>query len=259
MPSSRYQFRHSINHLGPLQDVLDPITTIDLAQVDVTAGQRAMDIGAGAGSVAYRLCDLVGPTGAVTAVDIDTSLLRPAGVLGVRQVDLRTQSLPADPGTMDVVTARCVLEHLPNRHALLNEMITVLRPGGHLVLGSIVYAPVVAHAPHSGDRELIVRVVHAILDTLANHGVDLHWGDQTAAVLLGNGFEHVRTRWVAETWTGGSAGCHLYSDEAHHLHHKLLREGLSHSDLDRFFDLMADPTVQIRGYQFVSTTARKPR
>lgn len=259
MPISRYQFRHSIDHLGPLQDVLDPITTIDLAHVDVTAGQRAMDIGAGAGSIAYRLCDLVGPTGAVTAVDIDTSLLRPAGVLDVRQVDLRTQSLPAKPGTVDLVTARCVLEHLPNRHALLNEMITVLRPGGHLVLGSIVYAPVVAYAPLSSDRELVIRVVHAILDALANHGVDLHWGDKTPAVLLGNGFEQVRARWVAETWTGGSAGCQLYRDEAHRLRHKLLREGLSHTDLDRFVELMADPTVRVRGYQFVSTTARKPR
>ncbi|WP_416901287.1 methyltransferase domain-containing protein [Micromonospora echinospora] len=254
----RYQFRNHLDQLGPLQETLDPITHTELADLDITAGQTALDVGAGAGSIARHLRDLVGPTGKVTAVDIDTRWLDPGGVLEVHQRDLRTQPLPAGSGSIDVAAARCVLEHLPNRHALLNQMITALRPGGWLVLGEIVYAPVVAHAPRSADTDLIIHVVHAILDVLSAHGVDLHWGDKIPGILLGNGFEQVRTRWVAETWTGGSPGCRLFADNAHQLHHKLLREGLSHQDLDRFAELMTDPAVLVRGYQFASITARKP-
>ncbi|SCL17929.1 methyltransferase domain-containing protein [Micromonospora inyonensis] len=256
--SSRYQFRNHIDHLHPLQEILDPITVDELACLEIAAGQAALEVGAGAGSIARRLCDLVGPTGKVMAVDIDTRLLDPTGVLDVYQRDLRAEPLPVTPGSIDVATARCVLEHLPNRHALLNQMITALRPGGWLVLGEIVYAPVAAHAPRSADTDLIIHVAHAILDVLSAHGVDLHWGDKTPGILLGNGFEQTRTRWIAETWTGGSPGCRLLADNAHQLHHKLLREGLSHQDLDRFAELMTDPAVLVRGYQFASTTARKP-
>ncbi|MCX4387335.1 methyltransferase domain-containing protein [Micromonospora peucetia] len=256
--AQRYQFRNSPTQLHPLQEVLDPITLDELARLGITAGQSALDVGAGAGSIARHLCELVGPTGKVIAVDLDTTLLAPTGILDVYQRDLRTQPLPAEPGTVDVITARCVLEHLPNRHFVLNQMITALRPGGHLVLGEIVYAPVSVHAPTSDDNELIARVVHGVLDVLAARSVDLHWGDKTASVLLANDFDRVRTRWVAETWAGGSPGCRLYADNATQLRDKLLTEGLTHTELDRFAELMADPAVLVRGYQFASTTARKP-
>ncbi|SCG59612.1 class I SAM-dependent methyltransferase [Micromonospora halophytica] len=255
----RYQFRNSPTQLHPLQQVLDPITLDELTRLDITAGQTALDVGAGAGSIARRLCELVGPTGKVIAVDLDTTLLDPTGVLDIYQRDLRTQALPVERGTVDLATARCVLEHLPNRHAVLNQMITALRPGGHLVLGEIVYAPVSVHTPGSSDGDLIARVVHGVLDVLSARGVDLHWGDKTPSVLLGNGFEDVQTRWIAETWAGGSAGCRLYADNARQLRDKLLEEDLSEADLDRFAELMTDPAVLVRGYQFASTTARKPR
>jgi SAM-dependent methyltransferase len=257
-PTQRYQFRNSPHQLHPLQEMLDPVTLDDLTRLGVTAGHTALDVGAGAGSIAQHLCELVGRTGKVIAVDIDTSMLNPTGVLDVYQRDLRTQPLPVEPGTIDIATARCVLEHLPNRHLLLHQMINALRPGGHLVLGEIVYAPVSVHAPADSDNELITRVVHTILDVLAGRGVDLHWGDKVPSVLLANGFEQVRTRWAAETWAGGSAGCRLYADNATQLRDRLLAEDLSHDELDRFAELMADPAVLVRGYQFASTTARKP-
>ncbi|MBC8991531.1 class I SAM-dependent methyltransferase [Micromonospora chalcea] len=255
----RYQFRNSLPQLGHLQEVLDPITLHELTRLGITPGQTALDVGAGAGSIAGHLCELVGRAGKVIAVDIDTSLLNPTGVLDVYQRDLRTQPLPVEPGTVDVAAARCVLEHLPNRHLLLNQMITALRPGGHLLLGEIVYAPVSAYGLTDSDSELIARVVHTILDVFAARGLDLHWGDKVPSVLLANGFQEVRTRWVAETWTGGSAGCRLYADNATQLRDRLLADGLSHAELDRFAELMADPAVLVRGYQFASTTARKPR
>ncbi|WFE51202.1 methyltransferase domain-containing protein [Micromonospora sp. WMMD1155] len=258
-PTQRYQFRNSPHQLHPLQEMLDPVTLDDLTRLGVNPGHTALDVGAGAGSIARHLCELVGRTGKVIAVDIDTSMLNPTGVLDVYQRDLRTQPLPVEPGTIDVATARCVLEHLPNRHPLLHQMINALRPGGHLVLGEIVYAPVSAHAPADSDNDLVTRVVHTILDVLAGRGVDLHWGDKVPSFLLANGFEQVHTRWVAETWAGGSAGCRLYADNATQLRDRLLAEDLSHDELDRFAELMADPAVLVRGYQFASTTGRKPR
>ncbi|WP_162959177.1 class I SAM-dependent methyltransferase [Micromonospora tulbaghiae] len=208
-PTQRYQFRNSPHQLHPLQEMLDPITLDDLTRLGVNPGHTALDVGAGAGSIAQHLCELVGRSGKVVAVDIDTSMLNPTGVLDVYQRDLRTQPLPVELGTIDVAPARCVLEHLPNRHLLLHEMINALRPGGHLVLGEIVYAPVSAHAPADSDNDLITRVVHTILDVLAGRGVDLHWGDKVPSFLLANGFEQIHTRWVPRRGPGAvpAAAC----------------------------------------------------
>ncbi|MGC4790260.1 class I SAM-dependent methyltransferase [Micromonospora sp. DT178] len=255
----RYQFRNTPTQLHPLQEMLDPITLAELARLGISAGQHAMDVGAGAGSIAAHLCELVARTGKVTAIDLDTTLLAPTAVLDVYQRDLRTDPLPTPPGTVDVITARCVLEHLPNRERLLGQIITALRPGGRLVLGDIVYArTTVPHAPTTSDADLIVRVVHGVLDTLADRGVDLHWGEKTPALLLDAGLEQVHTRWVAQTWNGGSPGCRLYADNARQLREHLLKTDLTTAYLDRFGELMTDPTVVVRGYEYASTTARKP-
>ncbi|MEU8265134.1 methyltransferase domain-containing protein [Micromonospora sp. NPDC048999] len=257
--AQRYQFRNTTAQLGPLQEVLDPITFDELARLGITGGQTALDVGAGAGSIVRHLSELVGRDGKVLAVDMDTRLLDPTGVVDVYQRDLRSQPLPVEPGSVDVAAARCVLEHLPNRHDVLDQMIIALRPGGQLVLGEIVYAPIAVHAPADDDNQLIGWVVNTILSVLDDRGVDLHWGDMVPAVLLANGFQDVRTRWIARTWAGGTPGCRLYADNATQLSDRLLTHGLTHADLDRFAELMDDPTVLVRGYTFASTTARKPR
>ncbi|MEU6020846.1 methyltransferase [Micromonospora sp. NPDC047134] len=261
MTTTAYQFRNAPAQLGPLQQVLDPITRHDLAKIPIRPGWRALDIGAGAGSITRHLADTVGPTGGVIAVDLDTGLLDPTNIIDVYRRDLRDGlDLPITPGSLDLIHARCVLEHLANRTDLLKQMIALLRPGGWLAVGEIVYSPTVIHrAPATDDRDLIHRVIHAILDTLSDGGTDLDWGNHIHAHLLDAGMTHVHSHTRADTWTGGGPGCLLLADNAHQLHDRLLPiADLDEADLTRFGELMTDPTVSLRGYQFTSTLARKP-
>ncbi|MEU7618785.1 methyltransferase [Micromonospora rifamycinica] len=255
----RYQFHNSPHQLHPLQDVLDPHTIRELARVGVKPGMRALDLGAGAGSITRHLAGLVGPDGNVTAVDIDTRLLHPTRVIDVYQRDLRTDPLPTTPHGYDLVNARCLLEHLPNRIDLLQQTIDLLRPNGWLILGEIVYSRIIVHrAPTQSDASLIIRVVHTILDTLADRGVDLHWGDTTPGLLLAAGMNHVQAHSHTETWTGGGPGCALYANNTHQLHDQLTDTGLTAADLTRFTELMADPYVVVSSYQFATAHAQKP-
>ncbi|MEU6022635.1 methyltransferase domain-containing protein [Micromonospora sp. NPDC047134] len=260
MTTTAYQFRNDPQQLVPLQQVLDPITRYDLAKIPIRAGWRVLDVGAGAGSITRHLADTVGPTGVVLAVDLDTGLLDPTDVIAVHQHDLRNGlDLPIAPGSLDLIHSRCVLEHLANRADLLAPMTTLLRPGGWLLLGEIVYSrALIHHAPTGADHHLIYQVIHAILDTLATGGTDLDWGDHTHAALLDLGMTHVHSRTRADTWTGGGPGCQLLADNARQLQDRLLRSDLNDTDLRRFGELMADPTVALRGYQYTSTLARKP-
>ncbi|WFE55232.1 methyltransferase domain-containing protein [Micromonospora sp. WMMD1155] len=238
--------------------MVDPIILAELTRIDLMTGQTVLDVGGGTGSTARHLCDRVGRSGKVISVDADLPTLDPTGVLDVFQRDLRTQQLPVQTASLHVVVARCVLAHLPNRQQLLHNLITALRPGGHLALVDIVTAPVAVYAPTDADSVFINHVIRTILDGLTVQGVDLNWGHSSASLLLGNGFERVHTRWLADTWAGGTAGCQLYAEHATQLADYLLSEGLSPEDLERFGELMGDPSVLVRAYQFASTTARKP-
>ncbi|MBQ1049271.1 methyltransferase domain-containing protein [Micromonospora sp. C51] len=261
MSTTAYQFRNAPQQLDPLQRVLDPITRHDLAKIPIRPGWTVLDVGAGAGSVTRDLADKVGPTGTVIAVDIDTRLLEPTAVIDVYQRDLRDGlDLPIEPGSLDLVHSRCVLEHLDNRVDLLGQMITLLRPGGWLVLGEIVHSrALIHHAPTDDDSHLIYRVIHAILDTLATGGTDLDWGNLTHAHLLDAAMTNIYSHTRADTWTGGGPGCLLLADNARQLHDRLLQADLTDADLIRFGELMVDPAVSVRGYQFTSTIARKPQ
>ena len=61
--------------LSLLESVWDPGTTARLTALGVAAGWRCLELGAGGGSITRWLCDRVGPTGVVTAVDLEPHFL----------------------------------------------------------------------------------------------------------------------------------------------------------------------------------------
>lgn len=87
--------------LDLMSKILDPWTRGYLGGLGAGQGWRCLELGGGNGSIAEWLCAMVGPSGSVTAVDIDTVLLEliPAQNLTVQQLDVRTGELPAGPMT----------------------------------------------------------------------------------------------------------------------------------------------------------------
>src|ERR1700760_3480307 len=56
----------------------------------------------------------------------------------VRCLDIRSHDLP--PGEFDLVHARLVLEHLPDRTNILRKLAQKLRPGGWIVIEDYEYS-----------------------------------------------------------------------------------------------------------------------
>ena len=57
--------------LDLMSKILDPWTREYLGALGVGQGWRCLELGAGNGSIAEWLCDTVGPSGSVTAIDIN--------------------------------------------------------------------------------------------------------------------------------------------------------------------------------------------
>lgn len=62
----------------------------------------------------------------------------PGSMHGLRHVDLTcdlSEAIPLADSSFDTVLASDVLEHLPNVELCWSEMVRLLRPGGHLIIG----------------------------------------------------------------------------------------------------------------------------
>jgi ubiquinone/menaquinone biosynthesis C-methylase UbiE len=153
--------------LDSLTRLYDP-GTLELCQrLGVSAGWMCLDAGAGTGSLAQLLATRVAPSGSVTALDIDTRFLDPlAGEhLEVVQADLTTEPLLADQ--FDLVHARLLLEHLPQRDTALASLIRAAKPGGWVLIEDFDWATAFLVDPPSAIHR---KVASAIRDVFTSHG-----------------------------------------------------------------------------------------
>jgi 2-polyprenyl-3-methyl-5-hydroxy-6-metoxy-1,4-benzoquinol methylase len=124
--------------LALLEAYCDPHSRQALNSTGVGRGWTCLDVGAGAGSIARWLGRVVGDPGRVVALDLDgrfAAELEPDGI-AVARADVRTWQ-PAEP--FDLVHARFLLVHLPDRDAVLRRLLELVRPGGWLVVTECTY------------------------------------------------------------------------------------------------------------------------
>src|SRR5260221_1319026 len=139
MAEGRYVFDNAVTaqtevRFSGLEATFDPSTIGYLTVVGVTDRWVCWEIGAGGGSIARWLAERVGPTGSVLATDIDPRFI-PASQLDQRQVVRHAVSTDAIPAARyDLIHARLVLNHLPQRLDVLVRLSQALRPGGWLVI-----------------------------------------------------------------------------------------------------------------------------
>jgi SAM-dependent methyltransferase len=113
-----------------------------LDQIGLPAGASCLDAGCGPGETTRLLAQRVGPGGRVLGIDLDASIGTLAVEMlhgsGYRHCAFRPHDLTADEpvpgGPFDLVYARLLLIHLPDRAAVLARLWDAVAPGGYLVV-----------------------------------------------------------------------------------------------------------------------------
>ena len=104
-----------------LSTLYDRTTIRHLEGRGVARGWQCFEIGAGGGTIARWLADLVGPTGLVLATDLDTRHLDHLGGPGLEVCHHDIGADPLPEAAFDLVHTRLVLMHVARREVALAE------------------------------------------------------------------------------------------------------------------------------------------
>jgi len=111
----------------------------------IEPGSVVVDLGCGAGTDLLIAAQMTGPTGRVIGVDMTATMLerarQSATEMGLRNVELHeslVEALPLDDASVDVVISNGVIDLVPDKDAVFDEIDRVLRPGGRLQLADVI-------------------------------------------------------------------------------------------------------------------------
>ena len=138
---SDYAFGHSkheLERLGYQAQIFAPFTRQLFEQAGICPGMRILDVGSGAGDVAFLAAELVGPNGKVVGVDrvgaaVEWATAR-AHSREIRNVKFREgDPVVMDVDQQDVVVGRFVLVYYPDPVEAIRKLARHVGPGGLIV------------------------------------------------------------------------------------------------------------------------------
>lgn len=164
------------SRFAALSALFNPSTFRHLDALGVGPGWRCWEVGAGGSSVPAWLAGRVGPAGHVLATDLDTTWLATGEGYEIRRHDVGVEPPPV--GGFDLVHARLVLVHVPQRAQALAAMVSSVRPGGWLLLEEAdpMLQPLVCPDESGPAERLANKLKHDFRTLMAARGVDLGYG-----------------------------------------------------------------------------------
>lgn len=254
--------REALRRLRLLARSEDPGTIACLERIGVAPGWRCLEVGAGAGTIAQWLAERVGIDGRVVATDIDISVIESlrSPTLEMLRHDVTADEL--ENGAYDLVHARQVLMHLPEREAVLEKLAAAVKPGGWLFVEDADAStdgpdPTVPESMQSLYRKVIAEIYAFVV----SKGIEPTFGTRLFGLFGRLGFEEVRAEGRLPIHRG-----HPKEDASSHvpvfveLRGLILERGaVTNKEFDEFLALTRNPAFSWREGLTIATWGRKPR
>jgi 2-polyprenyl-3-methyl-5-hydroxy-6-metoxy-1,4-benzoquinol methylase len=224
-----------------LSAIYDHDSICHLQNRGVSEGWQCLEVGGGGGSITAWLKDRVGSTGHVLVTDIDPRFLES---LSAKNVEVRRHNIVTDglpEAAFDLIHARLVLIHVPEREQVLARLVAALKPGGWLVdedFDSVSLLPDSTVNP----GEVFLETQKAVMRVLQDHGVERRWGRLLFGKMRALGLVNVNAVARMSMWHCGSPGALLMRANFEQLRGALLeRHHVTEQQFDGDLARLDDP------------------
>ena len=241
------------DRFAALATLFNPATFRHITALGLTGSWRCWEVGAGGPSVPSWLA---ARAGYVLATDIDVSWL-PDSSFEIRRHDVGVDPPPA--GGFDLIHARLVLVHVPQRDAALAAMVSALRPGGWLLLEEAdpSLQPLVCPDESGPAQRLANKLKHDFRTLMAARGADLAYGRTLPRILRSAGLLNVEAD--AYFPMTGPACTLLEQATIAQIRGQLVTAGLAtDAEIDEHLANVATGALDLATSPMVSAWGRKP-
>jgi ubiquinone/menaquinone biosynthesis C-methylase UbiE len=235
-----------------------------LETAGIGPGWHCLEVGGGSGAVAAWMADRVGASGYVLATDIDPRFMerspyrRPAH-LELRRHDIGTDPLPEH--AFDLIHARLVLSHVPQRQRALARLVAALKPRGWLVIeefdGRVIDRTI--PVPDAEAAALYKRVGGALVALMEERGFEVEWGRRLYGRLKATGFAEVGMEGHVAVCEGGSLGASLDAANFAQVRQEAVAKGLvTDAEIDAVLAHLDAPDFAMFSLVMFTAWGRRP-
>jgi ubiquinone/menaquinone biosynthesis C-methylase UbiE len=170
-----------------------PTTLPLLHRAGIRHGMNCLDLGCGAGEVTFEIARLVGSTGRVIGMDMDSMKLEIARNRatreGVNNVEFRQADVFEwdEDSIYDLMYVRFLLTHLPDGGRIVPRLLRALRPGGSLAVEDIDFLGYVSYPPNAAHD----RYVHLYREVVHRRGGDAEIGPKLLTMFAAAGAQQL--------------------------------------------------------------------
>jgi 2-polyprenyl-3-methyl-5-hydroxy-6-metoxy-1,4-benzoquinol methylase len=239
-PAGAYVLGHSTRELDRLSAqarLIDPITRRFFLAAGIGPGMRVLDVGSGAGDVAFLAAELVGASGEVVGVDRSQAALELARARAAERSLPNVSFVEGDPATIafesrfDAVVGRFVLQFQDDPARMVRAVAALVRPNGIVLFHELDWDGV-RSTPPVPTYDQCCRL---IVETLLASKTETRMGSKllSAFVVAGLPAPSMRLEAVVGGGTNSSDALQLIADLAVSLSTTIEELGLaSVADLD---------------------------
>jgi SAM-dependent methyltransferase len=240
-----------------LAALFNPVTFRHLEMLGISQGWHCWEVGVGGSSVPRWLAERVAPSGHVLATDIDVRWAQDIGGdhIEIRRHDVANDDPPA--GAFDLVHARLVLIHLPQREQALERMVATLRPGGWLLVEDFDPAmqPFACPDAYGPAQRLANKVRDGFRKLLVERGADLEFARRLPRLFRAAGLVEVQAD--AYLPLALPAGVELEKANVHQVRDQLIARGhATAAEIEEYLTALEARTVDIATAPLISVWGR---